>query len=122
MYHADKLIINVGRSDYYKGDLTGEDLATAVIDFAKYYISSFGAAHIYVTSIEPLLNISANLSALQSVNTSIKNQCLTSGMNYIDTYSLFVTGSSLNTSLFKDNFVFSDAGFSAYYDLIKTYL
>lgn len=122
MYHADKLIINVGRSDYYKGDLTGENLANAVIDFAKYYISAFEASHIYVTSIEPLLNISANLSSLQAVNNSIKNQCLTNGMNYIDTYSLFVTSSSLNTSYFKDNFIFSDAGFTAYYDLIKTYL
>ena len=122
MYHADKLIINVGRSDYCKGDLTDEDLATTVIDFAKYYISVFGASHIYVTSIEPLLNFSANLLTLQAVNNSIKNQCLTNGMNYIDTYSLFVTGSSLNTSLFKDNYVFSDAGFTAYYDLIKTYL
>lgn len=122
LYHADKLIINVGRSDYYKGDLTGENLANAVIDFAKYYISAFEASHIYVTSIEPLLNISANLPSLQTVNNSIKNQCLTNGMNYIDTYSLFVTGSSLNTSYFKDNFIFSDAGFTAYYDLIKTYL
>ena len=122
MYHADKLIINVGRSDYYKGDLTGDDLANAVIDFAKYYISTFGASHIYVTSIEPLLNISKNLSALQTVNNSIKNQCLANGMNYIDTYSLFVAGSTLNTSYFKDNYVFSDAGFTAYYDLIKTYL
>ena len=122
IYQADKLIINVGRSDYYKGDLSGDDLANAVIDFAKYYISTYGASHIYVTSIEPLLNIPANLSSLQAVNNNIKNQCLTNGMNYIDTYSLFVNESTLNTSYFKDNYVFSEAGFTAYYDLIKTYL
>ena len=122
LFNADKLILNIGRYDYYKGVLTNDELINATIDFAKYYIPSFGASNIYVTSIEPLSDLPKDLATLQTINTNINNKCLESGMNYIDTYSLFVTGSTLNTSYYKNNFVFSDEGLTAYYDLIKTYL
>lgn len=122
LYSADKLILNIGRYDYYISKLTNDEIVSSVIEFAKYYISTFGASHIYITSIEPLLDLSTNLATLQSINTNIKNQCLSNGFNYIDTYSLFVDGSTIKTSYYKDNFVFSEAGITAYYDLIKTYL
>lgn len=122
LYNADKIILNIGRYDYYKGDLTNDELVTAVIDFAKYYVTAFGASNIYVTSIEPLKNFVTSLSKLQTINNNIKNQCLANGINYIDTYSLFVTGSTLKTEYFSNNFVFSSSGFEVYYDLIKTYL
>lgn len=119
---TNKLILNIGRTDYYQGKLSDDELANAVVAFAKKYISAFGATNIYVTSIEPLKNFSTNLSKLQAINTNIKNQCLASGMNYIDTYSLFVSGNTLNKSYFASNFVFSSTGYAVYFDLIKTYL
>ncbi len=122
LYKADKLILNIGRYDYYVSELTNDEMVSSIIEFAKYYISAFGASHIYVTSIEPLLDLPTNLENLETINTNIKNQCLSNGLNYIDTYSLFVSDSTIKTSYYKDNFVFSETGISAYYDLIKTYL
>lgn len=119
---ADKIILNIGRTDYYKGKISDDELVEAVVTFAKKYIPAFGAANIYVTSIEPLRDLSTNLSKLQTINTNIKNQCLTNGMKYIDTYSLFVSGTTLNKTYYSSNFVFSSTGYAAYFDLIKTYL
>ena len=121
-YGAEKIILNVARYDYHIGELSNSEILDKIKELLKICIEKYQGNKIYFTSLEPFKNYSSRLADLSSINASISTLCSTYGINYVNTYSLFVSGSVLDKTLFKDNFNFSTSGFETYFNYLKTYL
>ena len=121
-FNTDKLILNLGRYDYYANKLSSDEIIEGIAGIVEKCLAKYSTNAIYVTSIEPLKNFSTNINSFKNINDSLKDKCSELGVNYIDTHSLFIKDNKIDTTMFKNNFVFSTTGMEKYWNVIETYL
>lgn len=121
-YSADKIILNIGRYDYYIGKLSSDEIIDNIELILNKCLTKYSADKISITSIEPLKNYASKNKSLKTLNDSLYAKCVNLGINYIDTYSMFIKDEKIDLTFFKNNFVFSSTGYSEYWGIIKSYL
>ena len=124
-----KLFVEIGINDLLRGG-EKEEVLLGIKDLMMELRTQLKTTKIYFHSLFPvnsrLMNYKLNTSTINEdvayVNKGLKTACDQTNIEYIDTYSLFVSSMYLNPSLTSDGVHLNGKGYLLWVDILKPYL
>ena len=118
-YKPKKIVTNFGGRDFERGKYSNTEIVGFCSEFVDKLKVLSPEVDVKYISINPIKNFASKLTKIQELNTSIETEL---DVTFIDTFSLFVNGSTIKTEYYKNNYNLNSDGYSLYESRILTYL
>ena len=122
-YNPKNIVLSWGGEEINYSGETSTETATKLLEMITMLKEDNPNTNIYFVSINPLRDYPSYLKKISAINDALKEEATLNGQfNYIDTYSSFTDGKTIDKTLYANSYNFNSSGYSLYANAIKNAL
>lgn len=122
-YNPKNIVVSWGGEEINYSGETSSETSTKLLEMLGMIKEDNPTSNIYIVSINPLRDYPSYLKKISAINTALKDEALlNNNFNYIDTYSLFTDGKTIDKTLYANSYNFNSSGYNLYANAIKNAL
>lgn len=122
-YNPKNIVVSWGGEEINYSGETSSETSTKLLEMLGMIKEDNPTSNIYIISINPLRDYPSYLKKINAINTALQDEALlNNNFEYIDTYSLFTDGKTIDKTLYVNSYNFNSSGYSVYANAIKSAL